>query len=199
MWLPRLTPVWANAFGPPHATFWAGPSVVTATRTARELAWLCSAARPHYSAAGFDVVCEALPALLQPVALPPGHRSSCQQVSLLPLILPWMHDTHAHTQGAESFNVEGRHVYCWANMHKCTNTCMECERGKLLLRLYSTHSPSCVLWNVHTHTQTHTDVHARTPDTPTSCWEIPILFWNKIFWEGIYCYDLICYINKREQ
>lgn len=97
--LPCLTPVWPSAFGSPHATFWAGPAVVTATRTGRQLAWLRWAARPHYTATGFDVVCEALPALLQPVALPPGHSSSCQQVSVFPLISPQMHGryTHAHT------------------------------------------------------------------------------------------------------
>lgn len=139
---PRLTPVWPNAFCSPNATFWAGPAVVTATRTGRELAWLCSAAQPHYTATGFDVVCEALPALLQPVALPPGHSSSCQQVSVLPLILPQMcRDTHtrrtlyrvAHGQSPD------------ANMHACMHK-HEVEMAWKLARQHSQrirHVPKC--------------------------------------------------------
>lgn len=104
-------PVRPSPPGPPHAAVRAGPAVAAATTTktpaaaaAQRLARLRSAARPHYAAAGFDVVCEALPALLQPVALPPGHSSSCQQVSLLPLILPYTH-THTHSVWVQTHRI----------------------------------------------------------------------------------------------
>lgn len=43
----------------------------------------------------------------------------------------------------------------------CTNTCMECECGKSLLRRHSIHSPSCILRNVLTHAHTGTHTHKR--------------------------------------
>lgn len=141
MWSPPLAPVWPSPSGTPHAAVRAGPAVASATAAAWELAWLCSPPRPHYTAAGFDVVCEALPALLQPVALPPGHCSSCQQVSLLSLISP--PSTHqpecTHIRSTQTLEVEAlvythttlffllgedRYIKVYKQQHLCMPLCV---------------------------------------------------------------------------
>lgn len=170
IWFPCLTPVWPSAFGSPHATFWAGPAVVTATRTGWELAWLCSAARPHYTAAGFDVVCEALPALLQPVALPPGNSSSCQQVSVLPLISPRMRRvTHTCTHIEHYRLASGQSPDANMHVHACTNTRMKWNWHQSCRD--SIHTTSSMLQNVHKH----------TPDVPISfVLKFPINFLTRV-------------------
>ena len=78
----RWLSVGVRASGPALVAVRAGPVATAALLRA------AAAALPHYPAAGFDVVCAALPALLQPVALPAGHCSSCQQVSTAAFDIP---------------------------------------------------------------------------------------------------------------